>query len=76
VTRRSLTASDLDFMRTRSANVVDGIRAGNDPDVDEVVRLARFVDTLIVEVDLLVWRATAATMALDGRLSHEEINLQ
>lgn len=73
--RRNLTVETLERMRATAHTARAEVADGNDPRVEDIARLAGYVDTLIDEVDALVWRATAATMMLDGRITHDEIML-
>jgi hypothetical protein len=62
-------------MRDVTRRLLGDTQDGRDPDADDVATLARYVLVLADEVDTLVWRATAATMALDGRLRPRHVFL-
>lgn len=70
-----LTPDDLWGMQQRSKRAVSDARAGIAPTVDDVAALDGMVAALIDEVNALHWRITAATMTLDGRITHQQIDL-
>jgi hypothetical protein len=74
-TRRSITATELNRMRTVAINARHVYEDGREPDDEILVDLTRYVEALVDEVDVMVWRATVATMALDGRVNHDEVRL-
>lgn len=73
--RPSLTASELDHMRTLAINARHTFEDGHEVADEAFAALTRAVETLVDEVDYLVWRATVAAMALDGRIQHDEVRL-
>ena len=73
--RPSLTATELDNMRRYAIAARHAFEDGGEVDDGDVARLTRAVEVLVDEIDRLVWRATVATMALDGRVAPDEVVL-
>lgn len=48
---------------------------GDEVDDEILVRLTRYVESLVDEIDVLIWRATVAHMALNGEIGTTEVVL-
>lgn len=72
---RGLTPTDLGNMTSTAGSILTGVQQGADPTPDDVATLVAYVRQLSDEVDVLHWRRTVATMALDGRVHPDELQM-